>query len=240
MGHNILLSKKAYRIAAIIVSAYILVLAFKLYISISYPRIDDTLHAELFYGYFELNRISSYATLICMFAMLYPFLVICTHIFYASPTASIIAFLGVFFCFTVEVCLLTVNAIQMQTEIPATLMITNGPNVMGNNLNTFYEFRELQRYLDFPVTFAKIAFSIIIVFSINIKPNINYIIKAAFGINACYFFVHFCCLLRRLQEYEDHNRTLSPSVELIIFGLILIWLVRAPFVSVFNSVIPER
>ncbi|NLR81031.1 hypothetical protein [Chitinophaga eiseniae] len=226
------LSRTAYLTGACIVLVYMLAISFKSYVFYVDPPVDTTLRAALFKGSCPLYLASSAVMLIASFVILYPFIVICVHNFPASPTASVAALLGMFFFFGVKICLLAISLFRMQMILPDLMMEMNGPGVQEGILGEYYQFLKMHRYLDFPVTVAGMVSSILLLRTFSSQYQLNRLIKLAFGVNLLYLAIHFGCLLLSLTALQDYNRTLCLPVELLIYGLIFLWLISAPTIFI--------
>ncbi|NLU91862.1 hypothetical protein [Chitinophaga sp. Ak27] len=229
------LSRTAYLTAACMVLIYMLAISFKSYVFYVDPPVDTTLRTAMFKGGWPLYLASSAVMLVGSFVILYPFVVICVHNFPVSPTASVTALLGIFFFFGVKICLLAISLFRIQRILPDLMMEMNGPGVQEGILGEYYQFLKLYRYLDFPVTAAGMVSSFLLLRTFSSQYPLNRLIKLALGINLLYLSVHFADLLLSLSALQDYNRTLCLPVELLIYGLIFIWLMSAPTVFISRS-----
>lgn len=223
------LSRTAYFTAASILFIYILALLFKGYVFWIYQISGDSPLNVVFEGSMPQHQLSAYLMLVLSFAILYPLLVICMHHYATSPVTAIAVFLGLFFSSSIEICLQAIYLFRMTIELPSEMMTMNGPHMEEDAVRELYKFLSIRRYLNFPVTFSLIISSIMLAFTFSRQLRINFLINLAFGMNACYMGIHLWCLFSRLDAIEDYNRTLYLPVEVFIYSLVLVWLIRIPF-----------
>jgi hypothetical protein len=228
-------SRISYLVAAIIVLIYILALALKAYVFYDNCGFYHNMTGEMDWldvlrlGSWPLFQLSSAVMLVCFFAILHPFLIISMRNYASAPVASILAFIGMFFSFSVKIYLQTYFLLEMQQEIPTTLALTQGTGIVESALSRFSSFRTLQWVLDFPVTFSLLISSLLLAITFKRQPGINDLLKAAFYMYACYLLAYLGFLFKGTYEVTNYNRPFFPLVEMFVYALILVCLIRVAF-----------
>lgn len=211
---------------AVILLLYVLALAFREYVFWQYPPHDTTIAAVLFLGDVPWHRLSTGLMIIGSLLILYPFLVICMDNYTAASTIAVMAFLGIFLSCVAEMCLQSYYLFNIQMRMPGMIMTMNSAHDIGAGLQReFYQFSQLQRSLDIPLTVVKIISSILLVFTIRQKSNINWLLKVALEINVLYLMWHLVSVIGEYSVIIDDSHTVSRPVEILVSGLILVWFV---------------
>ncbi|MBC9909914.1 hypothetical protein [Chitinophaga varians] len=204
----------------------LLALAFREYVYWQYPPQDTTIDAVLFLGDIPWHRLSTALTIIGSLLILYPFLIICMDHYAVAPTIAIMAFLGLFLSCVAEMCLQSYYLFNIQMSMPGMIMTMNSVHDISAGLHReFYQFSQLHRSLDIPLTVVKIVSSILLVFTMRQKSNINWLLKVALEINVLYLMWHLVSVAGDYSAIIDDSRTVSRPVEILVSGLMLVWFV---------------
>lgn len=225
------LSRNAYFSAAVIIFIYMLAMIFKGYLFQIFPATEEGPLEEVSRIGIPPLLLSSFLMLILSFAILYPVLVICKYHYTTSPIAAIIIFLGIFFSSLTEIILEARYLFRMVLVLGPMLRNTDGPHLREDVMREVDNFLNLRRNLNFPVTVAQIISSIMLVVTFSRQLKINLLIRLAFGINAVYMIIHLGCLFMSLYEPINYNSTLHLPIALFIYGLVLVWFIRMPYLT---------
>jgi hypothetical protein len=214
-----------YFISACILSFCEIVQIFEWYVYEAFPPLNNTLKADLSLSGHEFYHLSSFLMLLSFFALLYPFVVICIHNFTVSPTASMMAFLGLFIFCLFQIYLLSIQVFYIQMGLAWFLMQTNGPGVYEHGVAEHLRYQELRTSLYFPLIFSQLIASVILALTIKVKANRDMLLKYAFGINALYLVWYLIKIYRSLFYFGDFYNGIYSPVTIIVYFLLLIWFV---------------
>ncbi len=163
--------------------------------------------------------------LLAIFGLLFIYFTICFSFYLHNKAGAILAFLGFFVFFLLEIGLRSTELFYFQIQLPGAYQATTDGILRGEMLRSFEAFQGIQHALYFPLMFAPMIGSVILL-AIIPRRRVHWPILAAFGINGVRL------LIRILAEYlgwdllgaNFTDRSYLPLVY-IIFGLTAWWLV---------------
>ncbi len=213
------------RIAAALVSVlYILIQSFQFWVFWKVPEGNSGVQAFLS-GHHPLNIARSTLMLLAIFGLLFIYFTVCFSFYLQNKAGAILAFLGFFVFFLLEIMLRSTELFYFQIQLPAVYRGTMDAALQGEMLRSFAAFQGIQHALYFPLMFAPTIGSVILL-AIIPRLRVHSPILAAFGINTVRV------LVRILGEYlgwnilgENFTNWSYLPLVYIIFGLTAYWLV---------------
>lgn len=164
--------------------------------------------------------------LLAIFGLLFIYFTICFSFYPQSKAGAALAFLGFFVFFLCEVGLRSTELFYFQVQLPTEYQATTDAILRGEMLRSFETFQGIQHALYFPLMFAPMIGSIILLVIIP-RLRVHWAILAALGINAVRLLIRLSgeYLGWNLLSANFMNWAYLPLVY-IIFGLTAYWLVR--------------
>jgi hypothetical protein len=224
--------------AGVVCILYILVQSFQWWVFAQAPSPAPTPLEDFLFNAQPLNLLRSWLMLFSMFGLFYVFFVLCLSIYETHKASSLLALVGFFVFFLLEIILRSIELFYTQVHLPTAYAATTDPAHRAQILSYVAQFQQAQVALYFPLGLSQTVGSFIIAAVYPTSPRYHYAIKAVMVFNGLRLF------LRMLSNYGGINAFPTYWYELlylpmvyITFGVMAAWFFRS---SANISILDER
>lgn len=214
--------------AGVICILYILVQTFQWWVFAQAPSATPTPAEDFLFSAQPLSVLRSWLMLFSMFGLFYIFFVLCLSIYETHKASSVLALVGFFVFFLLEIILRSIELFYTQVHLPAEYAGTIDPVHRERLLSYVTQFQQIQRALYFPLGLSQTIGSFILAGVYPTNPRYHYAIKAVMFLNGLRLALRMLTVYGGVNAFPGHwYDTLYLPLVYSTFGVMAWWFFRS-------------
>lgn len=214
--------------AGVVCILYILVQSFQWWVFAQAPSATPTPVEDFLFNAEPFSILRSWLMLFSMFGLFYIFFVLCLSVYDTRPAASILALVGFFVFFLLEIVLRSIELFYLQLQLPAAYAAATDAVDREQLLSYVAQFQQVQFAVYFPLGLSQTIGSFIIAGVCPTSPRYHYAIKAVMFFNGLRLFLRMLTNYGGIDAFPTYwYDTLYLPMVYITFGVMAWWFFKS-------------